>query len=412
MGRGFHTFVAAQFFSSLADNALLIAAIALLNDMNAPEWMTPALKLFFNASYVLLAAFAGTFADAFPKNRVMFFTNLIKTGGCIMILFGLHPLVACGVAGFGAAIYSPAKYGILPEIFPEKDLVAANGWVEGSTVFSIVFGAVLGSALVGPHLSQALASLRVPEIAPRIHSAGAAAIVAISAIYAFASFLNFSIPATGAACHRKMEAPGKLLRAFTARYVLLWRDSLARVSLTVTTLLWGASATLQFIVLKWAAKILHFSLSKAALLQAVVAVGVAFGAFVASRYVPLNRALKVLPVGLAIGLLVISLTLVKNGWGACVVLISIGVLAGYFVVPMNALLQHRGHILMSAGQSVAVQNLSENLSIVAMLALYAAMVSLDIPITRIMIFFGLLFFVVIMLVLFGWRRKRCDVSPI
>ena len=164
MNRGFYTIMSAQFFSSLADNALLIAAIALLTEMHSPQWMTPLLKLFFGLSYVLLAAFVGAFADALPKGRVMFITNLIKIGGCASMFAGLHPLAAYAIVGLGAAAYSPAKYGILTELLPAEKLVMANGWIEGLTVASIILGAVLGGALINPQVSAALLSFDMPFI--------------------------------------------------------------------------------------------------------------------------------------------------------------------------------------------------------------------------------------------------------
>jgi LPLT family lysophospholipid transporter-like MFS transporter len=171
MKRGFYTIIAAQFFSSLADNALLIAAIALLTEQHAPPWMTPVLKLFFVLSYVALAAFVGAFADAFPKGRVMFGTNLVKVVGCIAMLAGVPPLVSYGIVGLGAAAYSPAKYGILTELLPPDRLVAANGWMEGTTVLSIVLGTVCGGILISPHAAHGATSDAVHRPCPeRGHS--------------------------------------------------------------------------------------------------------------------------------------------------------------------------------------------------------------------------------------------------
>ena len=406
MKRGFYTIMAAQFFSSLADNALLIAAISLLIQISAPEWMTPLLKLFFGLSYVVLAAFVGAFADAMPKGRVMFITNSIKIVGCLVMLFGAHPLVAYGIVGIGAAAYSPAKYGILTELLPAEELVKANGWIEGLTVGSIILGTVLGGQLVGEKLSTFMLSFDMPGIDTGIDTAPQAAIVVIACIYALAALINLRIPDTGVRYAHQERNPARLIVDFAQCFTTLWRDKLGQISLAVTTLFWGAGATLQFIVLRWAASSLGLDLTQGATLQAVVAIGIAAGAVLAAR-VPLKRALSVLPVGIAMGLLVMSLAffrrdavpdIVLESFGmhvplylvlASVLLTIIGGLAGFFVVPMNALLQHRGHVLMSAGHSIAVQNFNENLSVLTMLFIYTLLVRYDLSVPSIIILFGL-----------------------
>lgn len=389
MKRGFYTIMAAQFFSSLADNALLIAAMALLVSMQSPGWMTPLLKLFFVLSYVLLAAFVGAFADSLPKGKVMFLTNMIKVAGCALMFFSVHPLIAYAVVGFGAAAYSPAKYGILTELLPPEKLVAANGWIEGLTVSSIILGTVLGGALVNPQISARLLSLDFPVIDFPIYTPTEAALCVITGCYAIAAIFNLKIPDTGARYEHQERNPVKLVVDFAGCFMTLWRDKLGQISLSVTTLFWGAGATLQFIVLKWAEKSLKMPLDKAAALQGVVAIGIALGAVAAARFVPLKKSLSVMPLGIAMGLVVTTMILVHNVWLAYPLLILVGGLAGYFVVPMNALLQHRGHVLMSAGHSIAVQNFNENLSVLTMLALYALMISFNVDIQFVIILFGL-----------------------
>jgi MFS family permease len=389
MNRGFYTIMAAQFFSSLADNALLIAAISLLASMKAPAWMTPLLKLFFVLSYVLLAAFVGAFADALPKGRVMFITNLIKVAGCALMFFSVHPLLAYAIVGFGAAAYSPAKYGILTELLPPDRLVAANGWIEGLTVASIILGTVLGGMLVNPRIGHALMQLDVPYIDTGIDTPVEAALCVIVASYIVAALFNLKIPDTGARYSYQERNPVRLVADFANCFNRLWADKLGQISLAVTTLFWGAGATLQFIVLKWAEKSLHMPLDRAAILQGVVAIGVALGAVAAARFVPLRHSLSVMPLGVAMGLVVMLMTLVHNVWVAYPLLVIIGALSGYFVVPMNALLQHRGHVLMSAGHSIAVQNFNENMSVLTMLVLYALMVKIDLPVNLVIIMFGM-----------------------
>jgi LPLT family lysophospholipid transporter-like MFS transporter len=388
MNRGFYTIMAAQFFSSLADNALLIVAISVLLSLQSPEWMTPMLKLFFVLSYVLLAPFVGAFADAFPKGRVMFITNLVKIAGCLMMFFTVHPLLAYAVVGFGAAAYSPAKYGILTELLPPEKLVAANGWIEGLTVTSIIFGTVLGGLLVSDRFADALAFL-MPFNHLRLSLTLEFALGVVMFSYLLAAAFNLNIPDTGVRYPAQKRHPVKLVVEFAHCLKALWRDRLGQISLGVTSLFWGAGATLQFIVLKWAENALGMPLAKAAVLQGVVAFGVAFGAMAAAKRIPLKKSLTVMPMGFMMGLIVTIMVFVHSTTLAYPLLVLIGALSGYFVVPMNALLQHRGHVLMSAGHSIAVQNFSENASILIMLGLYALLVKLDLSVNIVIVLFGL-----------------------
>src|SRR6266542_5525473 len=378
MKRGFYTIMAAQFFSSLADNALLIAAIAQLLELDGPAWMIPLLKFFFTVSYVVLAAFVGAFADAIPKGRVMFITNTIKIAGCVMMFFTDYVefagipgyalvLTAYAVVGFGAAAYSPAKYGILTELLPPEKLVLANGWIEGLTVASIILGTVLGGALISPRIASMLLAIDVPRIDTGIETPAEAAILVISAIYVIAAIFNLFIPDTGARYPRQQANPVLLVRDFYLCFVTLWKDKLGQISLSVTTLFWGAGATLQFLVLQWAAAHLGLPLYKGAVLQGVTAVGVALGAVLAARFIPLRRSLDVLPAGIVMGVLVVTMIFVTSMPIVYALLILVGTMSGFFVVPMNALLQHRGYVLLSAGHSIAVQNFNENISMLVVI---------------------------------------------
>ena len=407
MNRSFYIIMAAQFFSSLADNALLIAAIALLAQLHAPAWMTPLLKLFFVLSYVLLAAFVGAFADSRPKGNVMFITNTIKFVGCVAMLFGSHPLLSYAIVGLGAAAYSPAKYGILTELLPPEKLVAANGWIEGLTVGSIILGTVLGGVLISSTVSQSLLAWDMPSFETGIDTPAESAIMIIMMIYVVAALINLKIPDTGARYVSQKTNPVELIKDFAVCFKTLWNDRLGQISLAVTTLFWGAGATLQFIVIKWAQVALHMNLSQGAILQAISAVGVAGGAVYAAWRIPLRSSLNVLPYGVAMGLVVCIMAVYNSDmlpntamfavgnlqvtWNllpAYILLILVGWLAGYFVVPMNALLQHRGHVLMSAGHSIAVQNFNENISVLMMLLIYALLIWLDVPIQAVIIGFG------------------------
>ena len=400
MPLGFYLIMAAQFFSSLADNALLVAAISLLMQMRTPEWMTPLLKFFFTVSYVLFAAFVGAFADSMAKGRVMFVTNMVKIAGCLVMFFHewivvpgipgyLVVLIAYSIVGLGASAYSPAKYGILTELLPHHRLVIANGWIEGLTVASIILGTLLGGVLVSRGVSTMLLEFDVPGINTGIDTAPEAAIAVIVVFYMIAAIFNLYIPDTGVDHRSPSRNPVFLVREFAHCVKLLWSDKLGQISLATTTLFWGAGATLQFIVLKWAEIALGYSLSQATVLQGVCAVGIAIGSVVAARFVPLRRAVDVVPVGIAMGLIVIAMNFASTVSVAIPLMILIGALAGFFVVPMNALLQHRGHILMGAGHSIAVQNFNENLSILAMLSVYALLMWLNFSIYTVVVIFGL-----------------------
>ena len=386
---GFYIIMVAQFFSALADNALLIVAIAALREMQAPAAYEPLLKTFFTVSYVALAAFVGAFADSMPKWRVMFISNAIKVIGCAMMFFGAHPLIAYAVVGLGAAAYSPAKYGILTEYLPHRLLVVANGWIEGLTVGAIILGVVIGGALIQPSVAHSILSFDFPLIDTGIDTISEMALLFIGLFYLIASAFNLYIPETGVDHKILHSNPWYLIREFNHCVALLWRDRLGQISLAVTTLFWGAGATLQFIVIKWAEVSLHLDLSKSSMLQGVVAIGVALGAAGAARMITLRKSVRVIPLGIAMGIIVLVMNFVHHVWVAVPLLVIIGALSGYFVVPMNALLQHRGHILMGAGHSIAVQNFNENLSILMMTGFYYLMVKFDLSIYWVITLFGL-----------------------
>lgn len=394
----------AQFFSSLADNALLIAAIALLTSLNAPDWMTPLLRLVFVLSYILLASWVGVLADMWPKGRVMFVTNLIKIGGCLLLLFGSHPLLAYGVVGAGAAAYSPAKYGILAEMLPPQKLVAANGWMEGLTVISIILGIVLGGILVDPAVGKTLIGFMHMTVTGQTTLADAA-IVVVTLVYGVAALINLKICNTGAKYpNARFNALGNVI-TFAKTCKTIFTDTFCVSSLLVTTLFWGTGAVLQFLVLRWADERLGLPLSQASMLQAVVSVGIAFGAVLAARLVPIHRAFHVLWTGVAMGLSVAAMSFYSSSLVpgsvtilhetvrtsvlvACLMMIVVGTLAGLFLVPMNAVFQRRGQLLLSSGQAVAVQNLSENTMILTMLGIYALLVKVQLPVQTTMLAFG------------------------
>lgn len=379
MKRGFFTIMAAQFFSSLADNALFVAAVQLLRISHAPEWQQAALVPMFALFYVVLAPFVGAFADSMPKGRVMLVSNFIKVGGCLFMLFGTHPLLAYAVVGLGAAAYSPAKYGILTELLPPSQLVKANGWIEGLTIGSIILGVLLGGQLVGHHVSRYLLAIDVPGIDTGINNPAEAAISVLIFVYLLAAWFNTHIPLTGVLMRPMPKHLMVLLPDFWTCNTRLWRDKLGQISLAATTLIWGVAGNLRFIVLAWAAAALGYSVTRASALQGVVAIGMAAGAVLASMRMRLEDGPRVITLGVVMGLLVIGLIFITNVWVAAPFLILLGAMGGFLVVPMNALLQHRGHNLMGAGRSIAVQNFNEQACILGLGALYSLSTGLGVP---------------------------------
>jgi len=432
MNRIFYTIAISQFLSSLADNALLIVSIALLVSMQEPDWVSPLLKISFVMPYVLFAPFVGAFADSRPKGQVMLISNLLKAGGCGLMLFGVHPLLGYGIVGIGAALYAPAKYGILTELLPSDKLVAANGWMEGLIIGSIIFGTLLGGFLISDFLHDFFQMVNLDFKRDDISSSAAIAIYLISAIYTSAALLNVPLLKLGS-CYQKLNLHcGNLVRDFSTCFVSLWRDRLGKLSLTVTTLFWGAGATLQFMMLKWAEYALHINLSESAALQAVSAIGVAAGAVYAACKVSLKNSANVLPYGAVMGLVVClmgmysdellppivlfqmqSIQLTLNDLPAYFLLMLLGWLSGYFVVPMNALLQHRGHLLMATGQSIAVQGFSENLAVLFMLLFYSILLWINISLPLIIIGFGGAVFLAMVLIMyqyFGSKNSTLNAS--
>jgi MFS family permease len=418
MNRGFYIVILAQTFSSLADNALFIAAIALIHQLEGPVWVPPLIKWGVAASYVLLAPFVGAFADAFPKGKVMFATNAFKVIGCILMFsydfFGLTAAeqivlicVAYAIVGTGAAAYSPAKYGIITEMLPPEKLVIGNSWIEGMTVVSIIMGAVVGGLLVSPALSAWLLSHKFLQ--QMASTPAEVAILMIGLLYVAAALTNLFIPKTNARYPKQHQHPLRLIKAFAGYTKVLWTDKLGQISLGVTTLFWGAGATLQLIVIEWGRSQLGYRLDQASILMGIAALGTVLGSIAAAR-IPLKQSLRVLPVGALMGLVVLIMPLIYNEWAVYGLLLLIGILSGFFVVPMNALLQHRGHLLLSAGHSIAVQNFNEQLNILLMVSLYSLMLWLGISINTIIVLFGLSV-AILMLVLIRWHQTNLRKEP-
>jgi MFS transporter, LPLT family, lysophospholipid transporter len=410
MKRGFYTIMSAQFFSSLADNALFVAAVQLLRSGDAPVWQQAALVPMFALFYVVLAPFVGAFADAFPKGRVMLISNSIKVVGCLLMLFGTHPLMSYAIVGLGAAAYSPAKYGILTELLPSSQLVKANGWIEGLTIASIILGVLIGGQLVGPVLSPKLLAFDFPMIDTSIDTAPEAAICVLIFVYVLAAWFNTRIPLTGVPMRPLPKKLITLLPDFWHCNTRLWRDRLGQISLSTTTLFWGVSGNLRYIVLAWAAAALGYSVTQASALVGVVAIGTAVGAVAASLRMRLDQATNVMPLGIGMGVLVILLNFIDNVWLAAPFLVLLGGLGGFLVVPMNALLQHRGHNLMGAGRSIAVQNFNEQACILGLGGFYALSTSMGLSAFGAITVFGVVV-AGFMWVIKRWHERNCREHP-
>ena len=406
MKRGFFTIMSAQFFSSLADNALFVGAVQLLRSSKAPEWEQAALVPMFALFYVVLAPFVGAFADSMPKGRVMLISNFIKVGGCLLMLFGTHPLMSYAIVGLGAAAYSPAKYGILTELLPASQLVKANGWIEGLTIASIILGVLFGGQLVGPMISHKLLAFDFPFIDTGISTPAEAAITVLIFIYLLAAWFNTHIPDTGVEMRPLPKRLASLVPDFWTCNIRLWRDRLGQISLAATTLIWGVAGNLRFIVLAWAAAALGYTVTQASALQGVVALGTAVGAVVASMRMRLEDGPRVLVLGIGMGLLIILLIFITNVWVAAPFLVLLGALGGFLVVPMNALLQHRGHNLMGAGRSIAVQNFNEQACILALGAAYSLSKGVGVPTFAAITIFGLVI-AGFMWVIRRWHARNC-----
>ena len=369
VSKGFIPLLIAQFLSALADNALLFAAIALLAKIKSPHWHQPLLLQFFVISYIILAPFVGGIADAYPKGRVMFYSNAIKFIGSLSMLLGMQPLYAYAIVGVGAAAYSPAKYGILTELLPPKELVMANGWMEGSTVFAIILGSIIGGALA--------------QFDPLV------AIIIITGLYLLAAIFNRYIPALPVDHKLPKKNPLYMIKDFWHAFKILWKDPEGQLSLAVTTLFWGAGASLRLIVIAWAGYALQFNLEESTRLTAMVAFGIAIGSVIAARYISLKDSVRVLPAGILMGGFVITMTIIHDWQIAALIFLFIGALCGFFIVPLNALLQHRGHILIGAGHSIAVQNFNENIGILLLSGTYTWMVREEFSINTIILLLGL-----------------------
>lgn len=374
MPKGFFALIAAQFASGLADNAMMVLGIFFLQEQGYPGWWAPLLKFFFNLAYVVLASVVGPVADRVSKSAWMACLSVLKMCSVLLLLSGVHPLVVFALTGLAAAAYAPAKYGLVTESVGSSLLVKANAWLEVSVVMSVLLGIACGGWLIGASTQWGVLSW--PEAGWGVQTRVQGALGLVMVIYAVSVCLNAWI----APLQKNFSRPafkwsGLSWRSFWRTNLLLWRDPLGGLSLYVTTLFWGVGAVLQFAVLLWAQTEMGLSLQAGAYLQALVAVGVVLGAFVAARAFQIFNARRVLPWGFLLALLLPALAVTQSLWLAVPMLMLAGMAGGLLLVPMNAVLQHRGAKIMSAGRSIAVQGFNENLSVLVMLGVYSAMLA-------------------------------------
>lgn len=372
LSRSMIAVICAQFLSAFGDNALLFATLALIKQQMYPDWSQPILQMAFVATYIILAPFVGQIADSFSKGRVMMVANGLKLAGALVICFGLNPFLGYTLVGIGAAAYSPAKYGILGEITSGDKLVKANGLMEASTIAAILVGSVAGGMLADWHIVSALAVCAV--------------------VYGAAVVANLYIPRLPVAHKVASWHPRVMGSTFFNACVVLWRDGQTRFSLIGTSLFWGAGVTLRFLLVLWVPVALGISDNATpTMLNAMVAIGIVVGAGAAARFVTLETVKRCMPAGILIGIAVAFFAVQTSMLNAYGVLLVIGVLGGFFVVPLNALLQERGKRSVGAGNAIAVQNLGENTAMLLMLGLYSLVVKLGVPVIGVGIGFGVVF---------------------
>ncbi|OIR04967.1 lysophospholipid transporter LplT [mine drainage metagenome] len=379
--------LSAQFLSALADNALLFAAIALLKSQAAASWQIPMLQEFFVVAFILLAPFVGPFADSYPKGRVMLIANTLKFSGAAAMLAGLNPLLSYGLVGIGAAAYSPAKYGILSELVNQDKLVKANGLMEGSTIVAILLGAVVGGKLADSALHIAL--------------------MVVCGCYLAAALVNLLIPRLPAMRQKAGLSMRHLIQHFILALKTLFKNRDARLSLLGTSVFWGAGSTLRLLLVAWVPVALGTNdLSMPANLSGAVAIGIAVGAALAASFINLKNVNRVLPVGISIGLLIILFAHSTHLYIAIGLLIMIGGTGGFYVVPLNALLQERGHETVGAGNAVAVQNFFENCTMLTLIGVYIMLEKSGMPVVQAATIFGGIIFVAISLLALIRVRKH------
>ncbi len=404
MPKGFYYLILAQFASGLADNAFIILGVFFLQEQGYSGWWAPLLKFAFTLSYVVLASVAGSVADAFPKSRLMAAMNLLKFTGVFLLLTGIHPLLSFAMTGLAAALYAPAKYGLVSEAVPTRLLVKANAWLEVSVVLSVMLGVALGGGLIQWQLGSGQVSWPSWRDGSQwwVDTQVRDAFGVVCGIYGVSALLNMGVAPLKSRRLIPLTWRGLQWSVFWKQNRQLWADPLGGMSLHVTTLCWGSGAVLQFAVLRWAQTHADLTLQQGAYLQAVVALGVIGGATMAAYKSRIFNARRALPWGLVLAAVLPTMALVHSLPLALPLLFLSGWAGGMLLVPMNALLQHRGLKIMNPGQSIAVQGFNENLSVLVMLGLYSALLAWELPLLPIMV----LLTIPLLWAVLPWLRRR------
>jgi MFS transporter, LPLT family, lysophospholipid transporter len=352
-----HALLGAQFLTAFADNAILFAAIAaVLRDAHAAPWYVPALQSAFLVAFVLLAPWVGPFADAFPKAYVLLIGNVLKGLGAALMLVGLEPIAAYLLVGVGAAVYGPAKYGILPELVKPEHMVKANGWIEGSTIAAIIVGTYVGARVADRSIALALA--------------------VVVAVYAAALLITLLIPRTAPKHAGEPLGVGH----FAAMMRRLLAADRARFTMLGSSLFWGAGAVLRLLLVAFAPAVLGIeTASGIAELTLWLALGIVAGAVTAPRLVPMERLRRARLAAYAMGACILVLASVTGVAGARLALAAIGVCGGLFVVPVNAALQDIGYRTVGSGGAVALQAFFENLAMLVAVGAYTLAASRGAP---------------------------------
>ncbi|MCX8575174.1 MULTISPECIES: lysophospholipid transporter LplT [unclassified Gilliamella] len=391
LSKGMVATMLAQFFSAFADNAIFFAILAYIRKLQYPEWSESALQIGFVIPFIILSPFVGQFADCMSKGKVMMISNGMKLLGAACICLNFNPFIGYFLVGVGAAGYSPAKYGILGELTSGNNLVKANGLIEASTIAAILLGSLAGGHLADMNVSASL--------------------LACVLMYSFAVIANIFIPKLPAARKDIQWNIKGMIKDFSKTVHIILNNKLVLYTLLGTSLFWGAGVTLRFLLILWVPAVLNINdIATPTNLNAVVAIGIVIGAGLASLLISINNTLRCIPAGIMMGIAVIAFTLQSNLIACYVLLIVIGALGGFFLVPLNALIQKTGKDLVGAGSVISVQNLSEYTTMMVMLGLYTVAVSFKISIITIGVSFGALFAIVIFLLWLGLKKYATNKS--
>jgi LPLT family lysophospholipid transporter-like MFS transporter len=351
MNRGVRILLGAQFLTAFADNAILFTAIAMLFETPRGAWYVPALQASFLVAFVALAPWVGPLADRRPKPQVLLIGNVLKAAGAGLMFVGVEPMAAYALIGVGASVYGPAKYGILPELVGRDRLVRANGWIEGSTIFAIVLGTVVGARIADRSISLAL--------------------IVVMACYGASAAAALTLPRFPAG--QADAAAG--IGTFIGRMRILFDTATARFAMLGNSLFWASAAVLRLLLVAWApAVLLTATASDVADLTLFLALGIVVGALLVPRLIPIERLRRARLAAYAMGVCILVFSLVDSAWPARAVLIGIGVCGGMFLVPINAALQNIGHRTIGSGRAVALQSFFENSAMLTGVGIYTAAV--------------------------------------